>query len=91
MLPEKSVIAQCPLVMFLFSIHTGVRFSYFKQINDKTIKFKKDGTYLDLVSQKTKKHKQENVALFFKNEAGLSKPEMIIAKYKEVLSIRPFK
>lgn len=77
--------------MFLFSVYTGLRFSDIIQISDKTVKFKKDGIYLDLVSQKTKKHKQENLALFFKNEAGLSKPEMIIAKYKDVLSICPFK
>lgn len=77
--------------MFLFSVYTGLRFSDLQQINEQTIKFKKDGIYLDLISQKTKKHKQENLALFFKNEAGLSKPEMIIAKYKDVLTIYPFR
>lgn len=77
--------------MFLFSVYTGLRFSDLQQISDKTIKFKEDGVYIDFVSQKTKKHKQDNLALFFKNEKGLSKPEMIIAKYKDVLGICPFK
>lgn len=76
--------------MFLFSVYTGVRFSDLQQISDKTVKFKNDGVYLEFVSQKTKKQKKDNLADFFKNRAGLSKPEMIIAKYKDVLTINPF-
>jgi len=77
--------------MFLFSVYTGLRFSDLQQISNKTVKFEKDGVYIDLISVKTKKPKKENLALYFKSKKGLSRPEALMHKYRDQLKFEPFK
>ncbi|MBL7838442.1 MAG: site-specific integrase [Bacteroidetes bacterium] len=77
--------------MFLFCVYTGLRFSDLQQLSNKTVKFEINGVFIDLVSVKTKKPKKENLALYFKNKSGISRPEAIMHKYKDMLRFEPFK
>lgn len=89
-IPDNASGVQRALDMFLFAIYTGVRFSDLQQVSKKIISFKPDGIYFEYEAIKTKKKKWDNLRLFFQTDDELSKPEQIIEKYKDYLSLSPF-
>jgi integrase len=89
-IPEKMTGLDKAKDMFLFSVYTGNRFSDMIQISNNTIKFNTDGIYFERISKKTKRPEVFKLRYYFRNDKGNSKPEIIIEKYRDFLSIKPF-
>lgn len=78
--------------MFLMCAYTGLRYSDIVKLNNKTIHFEKDIVEISLISEKTQKPFRIKLNDFFKSsDNNVSRPVEIILKYKNYLSIDPFK
>ncbi|MBI3234697.1 MAG: site-specific integrase [Bacteroidetes bacterium] len=77
--------------MFLLSCYTGLRYSDISILSSENIYKNKLGYILKIESYKTGKPLELSLYLLFQNANGMSKPELIIQKYIEILEHKPFK
>lgn len=78
--------------IFLMCSYTGLRYSDIIQLNDKTVFFNDDKIEICLISKKTKKEFRLTLNDWFKpSQKKDSKPVEIMKKYREFLSMEPFK